>query len=224
MRACSNEIKLIRVPFCLPTPRPTALARGSVVGRSAVAMSAAMETADYIELRQTPPPPPHRAREGRMTLTVTFACALLLLLLHATTTPGVARTRGAASLFGTPASADDTVNGLSASADGSLGIGLPAAADDNFGLPASVVIVAENTVEHARQRLRVALSANSGPNCRGQFSPHRFAFLFLPGNYELDLEIGFYMQVAGLGRTPEQVTFTNRAPPATLCERACNPM
>ena len=147
-----------------------------------------------------------------MTLTVTFACALLLLLLHATTTPGVTRTRGAASLFVPLASTDDTtVRGLPGAADSSIGIGLPAAADDNFGLPASVVIVAENTVEHARQRLRVALSANSGPNCRGQFSPHRFAFLFLPGNYELDLEIGFYMQVAGLGRTPEQVTFTNRA-------------
>ena len=166
MRTCSSEIK--RDPNRFASPRQTssdrALARGSVVGRSAVAMSAAMETADYIELRQTPPPPPHRAREGRVVLT---ACALLLLLLHATTTPGVTRTRGAASLFGTPASADDTVNGLSTSADGSLGtrlhaaaddnFGLPAAADDNFGLPASVVIVAEGTVEHARQRLRAAL-------------------------------------------------------------------
>ena len=131
-----------------------------------------------------------------MVLTATFACALLLLLLHATTTTDVTRTRGATSLFAPLASADDTVSGLPGSADGILGIGLPAAADDNFGLPASVVIVAENTVEHARQRLRVALSANSGPNCRGQFSPHRFAFLFLPGNYELDLEVGFYMQAA----------------------------
>ena len=146
--------------------------------------------ADYVELRQTPPP--HRAREGHAALTATLACALLLLLLllRAAITPQVAFTRGAAALFGPPVPAD-----------GSTGIGLTTSADDNFGLPASVVIVAEGTVDHARERLRAALSTNSGPHCRGQFSPHRVAFLFLPGAYDLDLEVGFYMQVAGLGRT-----------------------
>jgi len=155
-----------------------------------------MQTADYIELRQSPPPP--RARADRLALTATLACALLLLLLRAATTPEAALTLGSHTLFGPPASAD-----------GSVGTG-PAAADRNFGLPASVVIVAEDTVEHARERLHAALRTNSGPNCRGQFSPHRFAFLFLPGEYALDLEVGFYMQVAGLGRAPEQVTFINQ--------------
>ena len=105
---------------------------------------AAMETTDYIELRQTPPL--HWARAGRAALTATLACALLLLLLlHAATTPTAALTRGGAALFGPPASADGTLGGLPASADG------------NFGLPASVVIVSEGTVDHAREQLRAAL-------------------------------------------------------------------
>ena len=105
---------------------------------------AAMETTDYIELRQTPPL--HWARAGRAAPTATLACALLLLLLlHAATTPTAALTRGGAALFGPPASADGTLGGLPASADG------------NFGLPASVVIVSEGTVDHAREQLRAAL-------------------------------------------------------------------
>jgi len=109
-----------------------------------------MQTADYIELRQSPPPP--RARADRLAVTATLACALLLLLLRAATTPEAALTLGSHTLFGPPASAD-----------GSVGTG-PAAADKNFGLPASVVIVAEDTVEHARERLRAALRTNCGPN------------------------------------------------------------
>ena len=80
----------------------------------------------------------------------------------------------------------------------------------NFGLPDSVVVVTEANVAAARERLRAALLANGGPNCHGQFSPHRYAFLFAPGSYDLDVEVGFYTQVAGLGRRPEDVTFTGR--------------
>ena len=163
------------------------------------------DATDYAELLQTPPV--HRARsEPRVPLAATLACALLLLLLlllHAAGAPALALTHDAVS-FGLRKSAAPTP---------------PAGADDNFGLPASVVIVGETTLDHARQRLRAALRTNSGPNCRGQFSPHRFAFLFLPGSYELDLEVGFYMQVAGLGRTPEQVTFNNRAGRGLGCRR-----
>jgi len=36
-----------------------------------------------------------------------------------------------------------------------------------------------------------------------EFGPQRNAFLFLPGNYHLDVPIGFYTQVAGLGATPD---------------------
>jgi hypothetical protein len=40
---------------------------------------------------------------------------------------------------------------------------------------------------------------------RNQFGPDRFAYLFKPGHYNLDVQVGFYMQVAGLGQSPESV-------------------
>ena len=41
---------------------------------------------------------------------------------------------------------------------------------------------------------------------RAQFGPGRFALLFKPGHYDLNVEVGFYTQVAGLGRVPSDVT------------------
>ena len=41
-----------------------------------------------------------------------------------------------------------------------------------------------------------------------EFSRERYAFLFLPGVYHLDLPIGFYTQVLGLGATPDSVHIT----------------
>lgn len=40
---------------------------------------------------------------------------------------------------------------------------------------------------------------------KAQFGPGRFAFLFKPGQYSLDVRVGFYTQVAGLGLTPGDV-------------------
>ena len=41
-----------------------------------------------------------------------------------------------------------------------------------------------------------------------EFSRERYAFLFLPGAYNLDIPIGFYTQVLGLGETPDSVHIT----------------
>ena len=41
-----------------------------------------------------------------------------------------------------------------------------------------------------------------------EFGPQRNAFLFLPGDYHLDIPIGFYTEVAGLGATPDATHFT----------------
>jgi hypothetical protein len=38
-----------------------------------------------------------------------------------------------------------------------------------------------------------------------QFGPGRYALLFLPGTYKLDVSIGYYTQVLGLGASPDQV-------------------
>lgn len=43
---------------------------------------------------------------------------------------------------------------------------------------------------------------------RSQFGPGRFAYLFKPGKYNLDVQVGFYMQVLGLGRLPDDVAIT----------------
>lgn len=38
-----------------------------------------------------------------------------------------------------------------------------------------------------------------------EFGPHRFALLFKPGEYDLDVYAGYYTQVAGLGKLPGEV-------------------
>jgi hypothetical protein len=38
-----------------------------------------------------------------------------------------------------------------------------------------------------------------------EFGPERYAFLFQPGDYKLDVPVGFYTQVLGLGATPDAV-------------------
>ncbi len=43
---------------------------------------------------------------------------------------------------------------------------------------------------------------------RSQFGPDRHAFLFKPGRYDLDVQVGFYTQVLGLGRLPDDVAIT----------------
>jgi hypothetical protein len=42
----------------------------------------------------------------------------------------------------------------------------------------------------------------------GQFATSRFAFLFKPGAYALDVKVGYYTQVVGLGAAPDDVTVT----------------
>jgi hypothetical protein len=43
---------------------------------------------------------------------------------------------------------------------------------------------------------------------RNQFGLERYAYLFKPGKYNLDVQVGFYMQVLGLGRSPDDVAIT----------------
>jgi hypothetical protein len=41
-----------------------------------------------------------------------------------------------------------------------------------------------------------------------EFGPARYAFLFLPGEYHVDVPVGFYTQALGLGATPDAVHIT----------------
>jgi hypothetical protein len=40
---------------------------------------------------------------------------------------------------------------------------------------------------------------------RNEFGPERYALLFLPGEYRVDVPVGFYTQVLGLGASPDAV-------------------
>jgi hypothetical protein len=41
-----------------------------------------------------------------------------------------------------------------------------------------------------------------------QFGNERFTYLFKPGSYNLDVQVGFYMTVLGLGQAPDAVNIT----------------
>ena len=41
-----------------------------------------------------------------------------------------------------------------------------------------------------------------------EFGPARYALVFLPGEYKVDVPVGFYTEVRGLGRTPDAVHIT----------------
>ena len=42
----------------------------------------------------------------------------------------------------------------------------------------------------------------------GQFDTKRCAMLFKPGEYKVDAKVGFYVQVLGLGQTPDAVSLS----------------
>ena len=41
---------------------------------------------------------------------------------------------------------------------------------------------------------------------KSEFSKNRYALFFKPGTYQLDVKVGYYMQVYGLGESPDDVT------------------
>ena len=41
-----------------------------------------------------------------------------------------------------------------------------------------------------------------------QFGANRYAYFFKPGTYDLDVQLGFYMEVLGLGAAPDDVSIT----------------
>jgi hypothetical protein len=43
---------------------------------------------------------------------------------------------------------------------------------------------------------------------KSEFSKNRYALLFKPGKYNLDVKVGYYMQIIGLGESPEDVVIT----------------
>ncbi len=68
-----------------------------------------------------------------------------------------------------------------------------------------VVLFAPGMPQAQMQAKIDAIYAEQGPS---EFGPGRYAILLQPGQYSLDIPLGFYTQLAGLGRTPDAVHVT----------------
>lgn len=77
-----------------------------------------------------------------------------------------------------------------------------------FGSGVSVFSPSDSS-EDIQHKLDEAFMLNGGNVNNGQFSSHRFAFLFKPGTYDVDVPVGYYTSVYGLGDSPEDVVFTS---------------
>ncbi len=66
-------------------------------------------------------------------------------------------------------------------------------------------------VDAVEAKIQAAFAQNGGhsPSNHGQFSDARYAFLFQPGEYDVDCPVGYYTQVLGLGASPNDVRFTS---------------
>jgi hypothetical protein len=49
---------------------------------------------------------------------------------------------------------------------------------------------------------------NKQASKESEFNENRFAIFFKPGNYNLDVKVGYYMHIIGLGESPEDVVIT----------------
>lgn len=79
----------------------------------------------------------------------------------------------------------------------------PNAATPDFG--PNVLVFDPSMPQEAIQTTLDGLFTQQEEN---QFGPERYAYFFKPGQYALDVNVGFYTQVLGLGRSPDDVAIT----------------
>src|SRR5579862_5532166 len=68
------------------------------------------------------------------------------------------------------------------------------------------VLVFDSSMTAASVQSR--LDAVFGQQEANQFGTNRYAIFFKPGKYDLDVQVGFYTQVIGLGKSPDDVAIT----------------
>jgi len=85
----------------------------------------------------------------------------------------------------------------------SCGVSSVGAAPDGSDFGPHVLIF-----EPATTNIQGRIDAIFSQQERSQFGSNRYAYLFRPGKYNLDVQVGFYMQVLGLGRSPDDVEIT----------------
>ncbi|UWE09872.1 coagulation factor 5/8 type domain-containing protein [Actinacidiphila bryophytorum] len=77
----------------------------------------------------------------------------------------------------------------------------PAPAEPDFGPNVRVFDPATPAAD-----IQAALNAAAQQQVTSEFGTGRFAFLFKPGTYDVDAQLGYYTSVAGLGLSPDDVT------------------
>lgn len=76
--------------------------------------------------------------------------------------------------------------------------------------PSSVQVFGpEDAAATIQAAVNAAYALNGGQPDIGQFSPHRFVFMFKPGSYNVEVPVGYYTQILGLGTHPSEVIFTS---------------
>jgi len=66
------------------------------------------------------------------------------------------------------------------------------------------VLIFDPSMTDIQSRIDAVFGTQQGD----EFSSNRYAYFFKPGQYSLNVDIGFYMQVLGLGQSPDDVTIT----------------
>jgi hypothetical protein len=66
------------------------------------------------------------------------------------------------------------------------------------------VLIFDPAMTNTQSRLDALFSQQE----RSQLGTNRYALLFRPGRYDLDVQVGFYTQVLGLGASPDDVAIT----------------
>lgn len=90
-----------------------------------------------------------------------------------------------------------------------IGLALAGSEPNPPNWPASVMVFdASMPVANISARVNAVYNENGGRKDNGQFSPDRYALMFLPGVYDVDVPVGYYTQVLGLGESPTDVIFT----------------
>jgi len=90
------------------------------------------------------------------------------------------------------------------------GIGVAASAHAQSARPAAAPDFGPNVLifDPSMPNIQEQIDAVFREQERNQFGSERYAYLFKPGKYNLDVQVGFYMQVLGLGQSPNDVAIT----------------
>lgn len=81
----------------------------------------------------------------------------------------------------------------------------PVGASPDFG---SNVFIFDPTM--SASTMQSQLNTINDPQLGAQFGNNRYAFLFKPGSYSVDVNVGFYTQVLGLGLSPDSVQISGQ--------------